>query len=536
MSVKVITSAQAAAMIEDGKTVCSQGMGGNDVAEELMLELEKRFLETGKPQHISWIHSSGQGDKGDRGLNHMAHEGLLDFIIGGHFGPATKIQNMIAQNQIQAYNLPQGVISHMFRDIAAHRPTITRVGLETFVDPRVEGGKLNRKTTEDIVELMELDGVEYLRYHHVKKPDYAFLRGTYADEKGNISLEEEPCYLESLQAAQAVKNNGGIVFVQVKKVVPYGSLDMRKVRIPGTLVDYVVPVSDLRNHMMTFHEQFNPAYCGNCRELIAHQNDTLVLDAKKIISRRAAMELIPNSVINLGIGVPEGVGKVADEEGIRDALTLSIESGPVGGVPVSGIGFGSSLNPDCILFQSTQFDSYDGGGLDLAYLGLAEADQHGNVNVSKFGLKVAGAGGFINITQATKNIIFCGTMTAGGLQVEVKDGVLHILQEGKVKKLVKEVQQITFSGNYANRTGQNVLYITERAVFRLTPAGMTLTELAPGVDLQRDILDNMEFVPKIAEDLKQMDKRIFREELMGLSWEVGQRDPDDTFLCNGYVE
>mgnify|MGYP005761971027 FL=1 len=523
MNVKVITSAQAAAMIEDGKTLCSQGMGGNDVAEELMLELEKRFLETGSPRHIGWIHSSGQGDKGDRGLNHIAHEGLLDWIIGGHFGPATKIQTMIAQNKVKAYNLPQGVISHMFRDMAAGRPTVTRIGLETFVDPRIEGGKLNEITTEDIVELMELDGTEYLRYHHFKKPDYAFLRGTYADEKGNISLEEEPCYLESLQAAQAVKNNGGIVFVQVKKIVPYGSLNMRNVRIPGTLVDYVVPVSDPRNHMMTFDEQFNPAYCGNCRELLMHENGKMALDAKKIVSRRAAMELIPHSVINLGIGVPEGVGKVAEEEGLRDELTLSIESGPIGGVPVSGIGFGSSLNPDCILFQSTQFDSYDGGGLDLAYLGLAEADRFGNVNVSKFGPKVAGAGGFINITQATKTVIFCGTMTASGLKVEVKDGALHILQEGKVKKLVKDVQQITFSGSFANRTGQHVLYITERAVFELSASGMTLVEIAPGVDLQKDVLDQMEFVPQIADPLPLMDARIFKDELMGLNWESMKR-------------
>ncbi|MCI8818269.1 MAG: acyl CoA:acetate/3-ketoacid CoA transferase [Oscillibacter sp.] len=520
LRVQIITSAQAAAMIQSGSTLCSQGMGGNDVAEELMLELEKRFLETGQPEHLSWIHSSGQGDKKDRGLNHLAHEGLLDWIIGGHFGPATKVQELIAQNKIQAYNLPQGVISHMFRDMAAKRPTISRIGLETFVDPRVEGGKLNERTTEDIVQLMELDGMEYLRYRHVKKPDYALLRGTYADEQGNISLEEEPCYLESLQAAQAVKNNGGIVFVQVKQVVPYGTLDMRKVRIPGTLVDYVVPVSDLKNHMMTFDEAFNPAYCGNCRVVIPPAEGKLALDAKKVISRRAAMELRPNSVINLGIGVPEGVGKVAEEEGLRDALTLSIESGPIGGVPVSDIGFGASLNPDCILFQSTQFDSYDGGGLDLAYLGLAEADRFGNVNVSKFGPKIAGAGGFINITQSTHDVIFCGTMTAGGLKVQVQDGKLTILQEGRVKKLVQDVQQITFSGNYANRTGQNVLYITERAVFKLTEEGMTLLEIAPGVDLERDILGQMGFRPHIAADLKEMDSRIFQEQLMGLSWDT----------------
>ena len=328
MAVKVITSAEAAAMIRSNSTLCSQGMGGNDVAEELMLELEKRFLETGEPRHLSWMHSSGQGDKSHRGLNHMAHEGLLDWILGGHFGPAPKIQDMIAQNKIQAYNLPQGVISHMFRDIAAKRPTISRVGLYTFADPRVEGGRLNEVTTEDIVEVIELDGKEYLKYKHPKKLDYAFLRGTYADERGNISLEEEPCYLESLQAAQAVKNSGGIVFVQVKKVVPYGSLDMRKIRIPGTLVDYVVPVTDMANHMMTFDEPFNPAYCGNCRAVISADQKALKLDAKKIVSRRAAMELRPDSVINLGIGVPEGVGVVADEEGIRDTLTCPSSPAP----------------------------------------------------------------------------------------------------------------------------------------------------------------------------------------------------------------
>ncbi|MDD3164401.1 MAG: 3-oxoacid CoA-transferase, partial [Oscillospiraceae bacterium] len=346
MSVKVITSAQAAAMIQSGSRLCSQGMGGNDVAEELMLELEKRFLETGEPKHLKWMHSSGQGDKGSKGLNHMAHEGLLDEIIGGHFGPAPKIQDLIAQNKTRGYNLPQGVISHMFRDIAGHRPTISRIGMYTFADPRVEGGKLNDVTTKDIVKVIEIDGKEYLHYLHPDHLDYAFLRGTYADEQGNISLEEEPCYLESLQAAQAVKNSGGIVFVQVKKVVPYGTLDMRKVRIPGTLVDYVVPVTDIGNHMMTFDEPFNPAYCGNCRAIVPPKTGKMKLDAKKVISRRAAMELIPDSVINLGIGVPEGVGVVAEEEGLRGGLTLSIESGPVGGIPVSGIGFGASLNPD----------------------------------------------------------------------------------------------------------------------------------------------------------------------------------------------
>lgn len=520
MAIQVITAAEAAALIRSDQTGCSQGMGGNDVAEELLSALEDRFLRTGMPRNLSWMHSSGQGDKGTRGLNHLAHEGLLSWIVGGHFNPAPRIQEMIASNKITAYNLPQGVISHMFRDIAANRPTITKIGLETFVDPRVEGGRLNEITRQEFSTPIVIEGEEYLHYYHLKKPDFAFLRGTYADERGNISMEEEPCYLESLQAAQAVKNNGGKVFVQVKQLVPYGSLDMRKVHIPGTLVDYVVPVSDLKNHMMTFDEQFNPAYCGNCRMVTVSIKSDLRLDAKKIISRRAAMELIPDAVINLGIGVPEGVGVVADEEGLRDRLTLSIESGPVGGIPVGGIGFGASLNPDCILDQSTQFDTYDGGGLDLAYLGLAEADQWGNVNVSKFGPRIAGAGGFINITQSTKNVIFCGTMTAGGLKVAVRAGTLQIVEEGRTKKLVSKVQQITFSGSFAAKSSQNVLYITERAVFRLENGEMTLIEIAPGVDLQRDVLDQMGFVPRISPNLKTMDQRIFLETTMGLSWDA----------------
>ncbi len=520
MKTEIITSKQAAALIESGKTLCSQGMGGNDVAEELMLEIEKRFLETGKPEHLSWIHSSGQGDKKDRGLNHLAHEGLLDWIIGGHFGPAVKVQKLIEENKIQAYNLPQGVISHMFRDMAAKRPTISKIGLHTFVDPELGGGRLNDITTKEIVERIEIHGEEYLLYLHDRLPDYALLRGTYADEKGNISLEEEACYLESLEAAQAVKNNGGLVFVQVKKVVPYGSLDPRKVTIPGTLVDYIVPVGDLSNHMMTFDEQMNPAYCGNCREYMGEGSISQgeeSLDAKKIISRRAAMELQPYTVVNLGIGVPEGVGKVAEEEGLRDTLTLSIESGPVGGIPVSGIGFGASLNPDCILHQSTQFDTYDGGGLDIAYLGFAEMDRFGNVNVSKFNGRVVGAGGFINITQSTGTVIYCGTMTAGGLKISAGDGMLKIDREGKVKKLVSEVQHVTFSGEYAAKKGQKVLFITERAVFRLTEKGIVLAEIAPGIDLQSQVLDQMEFRPEIAEDLELMDERIFRNGIMGIS-------------------
>lgn len=518
MSVQVITAKEAAALIYSGATICSQGMGGNDVAEELMLELENAFLETGIPNHLKWVHSSGQGDGGTRGLNHIGHEGMLDWILGGHFNPAPRIQKLITDNKIEAYNLPQGVISVMFRDIAAKRPTLSKIGLHTFVDPRMEGGRLNQKTQKDIIKVIQLEGSEYLLYEHPERLDFALLRGTYADERGNISLQEEGCYLESLQAAQAVRNSGGKVIVQVKEVVKSGTIDPRLVHIPGILVDYVVPVADINNHMMTFTEAFNPALCGNCtRAVRSAAVGSKTLDAKNLIARRAAMELIPDAVINLGIGVPEGIGVVAEQEGIRETLTLSIESGPVGGIPSSGVAFGTSINPEAILDQSTQFDGYDGGGLDIAFLGLAEAEASGNINVSKFGPRIAGAGGFINITQSTGKVVFCGTFTASGLKVTAGDGKLTILQEGSVKKFVEKVQQVTFNGKYAASIGQEVLYITERAVFRLTEEGIVLTEIAPGIDLQTQVLDQMGCTVMVSDRLKEMDARIFTEGKMGLT-------------------
>ena len=518
MSIQIISAKEAAALIPSGSTICSQGMGGNDVAEELMLELENSFLACGTPNHLKWIHSSGQGDRATRGLNHIGHEGMLDWIIGGHYNPAPRIQNLITDNKIEAYNLPQGVISVMFRDIAAHRPTISKIGLHTFVDPRMEGAKLNERTKKDIVQVIQIENTEYLLYKQPERLDFALLRGTYADERGNISLEEEGCYLESLQAAQAVKNSGGKVIVQVKEIVKSGSIDPRLVHIPGVFVDYVVPVADINNHMMTFTDAFDPSLCGNCiKSIRTVSQDSNVLDAKSIISRRAAMELVADSVINLGIGVPEGIGIVAEQEGIRDTLTLSIESGPVGGIPSSGIAFGTSINPEAILDQSTQFDGYDGGGLDMAFLGLAEADSNGNINVSKFGPRIAGAGGFINITQSTAKVVFCGTFTTSGLKVATDNGKLFILQEGSVRKFVKQVQQITFNGKYAASIGQEVLYITERAVFRLTKDGIVLVEIAPGIDLQTQVLDQMDCPVMVSEHLKEMDVRIFKPGKMGLT-------------------
>lgn len=521
-----MSAEEAVNLIKSGDTVATSGFVGMGHPEEVSHAVEKKFLETGQPRDITLTFLASQNDgKSNWGLNRWGKEGLIRKVVSGHWGLQPDIIRMAVEEKIEAYCVPQGVLAHLFRAIAGKKPgVITHVGLGTFVDPRVNCGRLNSISHEEYVRLMEIDGKEYLFYKSYPV-NVAIVRGTSADENGNISIEREAISLEFLCLALAAKGCGGKVIVQVERKVKAGSLHPMMVKIPGIIVDAVVVAKPENHWQVPMAEQYNPALCGEVRIPLSEVTP-LPLDERKVVCRRCAMELIPNAVINLGIGMPPGVGVVCAEESMSDLLTMTVEPGAVGGVPLGGLYFGSAINPEALIDHPNMFDFYDGGGLDLAVLGMAEMDQFGNVNVSKFGPRIAGAGGFINISQSARTVVFCGTFTVNGTAYEIGDGALKIVKEGKIRKLVKKVEHITFSGDYGRTSGQKILYVTERAVFELRPEGVTLIEIAPGVDLENDVLSKMDFRPLIAAELKPMDPRIFSTKTpMGIKPEILSKRP-----------
>jgi len=517
-NVTFIDSKEAANLIPNGARIGTCGFMLTGAVEEIFIEIEKKFLETKTPNQLSVMWASGVGDGADvRGLNHLCHEGLLKEVIGGHYGLIKKMIPLVVNNKVTAYNFPQGVLCQMFREMAAKKPgVLTHVGLGTFVDPDYDGGKLNEITTEDKVKKVNFDGQDYLFYKS-QKIDFALIRGTEADENGNISLRKEALTLESLAVAMAAKNNGGKVVVQVEKQVKNGTIEPKDVKIPGIIVDYVVIVENKKNHMQTAGTQYNEDFISS-RTILESEVKKIPLDERKIIARRCALQIDSSKkVLNYGIGVPERVADVLKEEGIDHNFVATVEPGVIGGAAQGGLNFGSAIAPEAIIDEPYQFDFYDGGGIDITFLGMAQCDEDANLNVSKFGPKIAGCGGFIDISQNSKEVVFCGTFTANGLKVEICNGKLKIVEEGKVKKFIKRVEQITFNGKLQRmKLDTKVTLVTERAVFSLRPEGLVLSEIAPGIDLDKDILEQMEFNPIIAHDLKEMDPRIFRECVMGL--------------------
>ncbi len=516
---KVIDKNKVASLIKDGDMVAISGSGGSGSPEALINSVMTSFLKTGHPFNIGVTCGISPGNltNDDVGMNMLAKKGLVGKAICAHLGMGRVFGNAIGNNQFPAFAVPLGVINHLYRSIAGHEVgVLTHIGLGTFADPRVEGCCANDKARKlkPIVEVVNIGGKENLFYHSFPI-NVALIKASYADEDGNISLEEEGVIGEQYNMAIAAHNSGGIVIVEVKDIKPKNSFKARNVLIHSTYVDYVVvskPDNSLGEYNIPF---YRPEITGD-KKIKLEDIKIRPLDERKVCGRRSAMELHKGYVINLGVGMPDSVANVAAEEGISDSIYLSVESGPTGGVPIGGIVFGASINPDSVISTSSQFDAYNGGSLNMAIVGLAEVDRFGNVNVSKFGTRVTGPGGFINITQCTPKIIFMGTFMAGDLEEEITEGKLVIKQEGKKVKFVDKVQQITFSSQQAIQNNQEILYVTERCVFRLVKDGVELIEIAPGIDLEKDILAHMEFNPIISKDLKLMDERIFKDSLMNL--------------------
>ena len=520
---KVVSFAEAARLIADGSVLVVSSSSGLNCPERMLAAIGERFGSEGRPRGITFLMPIAAGDMyGIKGIDHIARKGLLATVLGGSYpsGPssmeAPAIWKMIAANEVAAYNLPSGVMFDMLRDAAAKRAgVLTRIGLDTFVDPRRDGGKMNAAAREDVVKLVQLDGQEWLHFRNYY-PDAAIVRGTSADQDGNVSMEHEGAPLGALDVALAAHNSGGIVIAQVKRMVGRGSIPAQRVAVPSTLVDYVVVDPDQKQATQTMYD---PALSGEAkkpREFF----ERVPFGPDKVIARRAALELAAGDAVNLGFGISPLVPLILLEEGCEEAVTWAIEQGPIGGIPAGGFIFGCAFNPQAIIPSPYQLTYFQGAGFDLCMLSFLEIDREGCVNVSRLAAKphvTAGCGGFIDITSHAKRIVFSGYFRAGGLKLEIQDEKLKIAHEGAIAKLVPELEQVTFSGRRARAQGQQVIYITERCVLRLEKEGLAVTEIAPGADLERDVLAQAGFPLLVSKDLRQMDEKLFRPQPMKLT-------------------
>lgn len=518
---KVISLEKAAEMINNGDKIVWNSFGSICFPEELAAHIGNRFKKTGEPNNLEYFFATAGVWDDERMIELMSHEGMVKKVISSHFTPILKIQDMVKNNKIEGYNLPLGIISHLLRAAAGKKPgIITKVGLNCFIDPRNGGAALNEKSKDKLVDLMEIDGEEYL-FYKTPKPNVAILRGTTADINGNITMEKEAVYLDPFSAAMAAKSNGGKVIVQVERLSGEKAV-ARKVKIPGTIIDAIVVAPEQKQIMI---EDYNPTYTGEIRipesEVSEELNKIKKYNIEKsgrkrertivhdIIAKRSSIELFDNAVVNLGVGIPEMIPEAAEKINFKKDITLTVESGVIGGYPASGLSFGAAVNVDVVQDQSYQFDYYDGGGLDITFVGALEVDKKGNVNVSRVKDTIIGVGGFINITQFSKKIVYCFPFSVGGLKAEYNKGKLNILKEGKYNKFSNKVDQISSSGDYAIKNNQEVYYITERCVFTLTDEGLKIIEVAPGISINDDIINKMPFQPLVDDNVKVMDKKYF---------------------------
>ncbi|MEG0292587.1 MAG: CoA-transferase [Anaerovoracaceae bacterium] len=514
---KIISAKEAAALFTDNCTVLSAVFGLAGWAEEVAKAVEARFLEDGHPKNITHIHAAGAGDWISRGECDWTHEGLITKVISSHSGSSPKLLKAISENKILAYNYPLGTMLQLFKEMGRKAPgLLSKTGLGTFMDPRFDGGKLNTLTKEqgeDLVKYIpDFEGEEYLLY----KPynvDIALMRGTTADENGNITCEKEALNLEMLSVAQAAKAQGGIVICQVESLAKAGSLNPKLVKVPGIYVDYIVVEEDPDLFMQTQQTKFNRAFTGEIRVPIGNNIEVVPFGPTKVMARRVAMEIKPGFKANFGIGQPTFVGAVMAEENCENSITMISESGSIGGVPGGGRDFGAHWNIEASSDQGDHFSFFDGGGLDIGVFGLSEVDKDGNVNTSLLNGKIMGVGGFANIAATAKHAVFIGSFTAGGIKTEIQDGKLVILQEGKFKKFVESCPQLTFNANQSLQRGNTILFITERCVIRKTLEGLIVEEIAPGVDLEKDIIAQADVEFIIPEGgPKLMDEELFLPE------------------------